>query len=182
MIEKSVDIPEDIEVVLEGRKIIVKGPKGEVSRDFSSPRFDDYITLEKEGNLIKITSENETRKMKAMVGTIAAHVKNMITGVKNGYKYVLKINYVHFPITVEVKDDKVIIKNFLGEKGQRIAKIVGDTKIEVKASDMIITGIDKESVGQTAANIEQVCKIKRKDIRVFQDGIFIYQKSLQNEE
>ena len=103
-------------------------------------------------------------------------IRNMIEGVKEGFRYKLKIVYSHFPISVKVQGDKVIIENFLGEKAPRIAKIVGNTKVRVEKQDIIVEGPDIEEVGQTAANIEQATKIKGFDRRVFVDGIYIYEK------
>ncbi len=174
--EKTIEIPDGVEITIEGMKVVVKGPKGSLSRDFSNPKFDHLITISKEENNVKITSVNERRKVKALVGTIGAHLRNMIKGVTEGFVCIMKIHYLHFPINVTVKDGKVHIRNFLGEKGDRIADIVGDVKVEVGKDEIKITGIDKEAVGQTAANIEQACRVKDKDRRIFQDGIFIYQK------
>jgi large subunit ribosomal protein L6 len=111
-----------------------------------------------------------------MVGTIIAHIRNMVKGVTEGYTYRMRVVYSHFPITVKVEGDKVLIQNFLGESVPRVAKIVGDTKIEVKGQDIILTGCDKEAVGQTCGNIEQACRISKYDRRVFQDGIYIVEK------
>ncbi len=111
-----------------------------------------------------------------MLETIKAHINNMITGVTKGFTYKMKIVYAHFPMTVKVQGDKVIIENFLGERHPRKAKILGDTKVQVKGDEVHITGIDKEDVGQTMANIEQATKIKRRDPRVFQDGIYLISK------
>jgi large subunit ribosomal protein L6 len=102
----------------------------------------------------------------------------MIKGVVEGFECKLKIVYAHFPIQVKVEGDKVLIINFLGEKKPRKAQIVGkETKVKVTSDEIIITGIDKEAVGQTAANIEQATRIKGYDPRVFQDGIYITVKA-----
>ena len=100
----------------------------------------------------------------------------MINGVTSGYTYKMKIVYSHFPITVKVEGNKVIIENFIGERSKRYAKIMPGANVEIKGDDVIITGIDKESGSQTAANIQQATKIKDKDPRVFMDGIYVYQK------
>jgi large subunit ribosomal protein L6 len=60
----------------------------------------------------------------------------------------------------------------LGEKVPRIANILGDTKVEVNGQDIVLTGTNKEDVGQTCANIEQACRISKYDRRIFQDGIY----------
>lgn len=171
--EKKVKIPSEVKVSIEGNKVKVVGPKGELEKSFKIPK-DVKVELGEE--FVKVFSENERRKIKAMVGTIAAHIRNMIEGVVKGYTYKLKVVYSHFPVTVKVENDKVVIQNFLGERTPRIAKIVGNTKVEVKGQEIIVSGIDIDAVGQTAGNIEQATRITGKDRRVFQDGIFIVSK------
>ncbi len=174
--EKKVEIPEGVEVEIEGFKVKVKGEKGELERDFDSPVYRKLIKIEKDGNVVKVSSESDRRKIKAMVGTIAAHIRNMIKGVTKGYKYTLKAVYVHFPMTLELKGDEVHIKNFLGEKTPRIAKIVGNVKVSINGQEIIVEGINKEEVGQTAANLEQATIVRNRDRRIFQDGIFLVSK------
>jgi large subunit ribosomal protein L6 len=101
----------------------------------------------------------------------------MITGVKKGFTYKLKIVFSHFPISVKVQGNTVLIENFTGERNPRRAKIVGDAKVKVVGDDVIVQGINLEDVSQTAANIEQATKVRRKDPRVFLDGIYLYEKS-----
>ena len=171
--EKEIIIPEGVTVEVDKEHAKVSGPKGDLRKEFK--HFFD-IKIKKERNKIKISSTSERRRVKAMVGTIAAHLRNMIKGVTQGYTYRMRIVYTHFPITVKVEEGKVLINNFLGENVPRVAKIVGDTKIEVKGQDIILTGVSREDVGQTAANIEQACRISKYDRRVFQDGIYITEK------
>ena len=173
MFAKDVKIPEGIKVEVSGNKVKVSGPKGELEKSFVIPKD---VKVEISEGKVRVFSENEKRKIKAIVGTIAAHIRNMIEGVTNGYVYKLKIIYSHFPITVKVEGDRVIIQNFLGERKPREAKIVGNVKVEVKGQEIIVSGIDIDAVGQTAGNIEQATRIVGKDRRVFQDGIFIVSK------
>lgn len=172
MFFREVKIPEGVGIRVDGNRVIVKGPRGELSKEFCYPR----ISIKMEGESIKIESESGRRKQNALLGTIQAHIKNMIAGTRDGFTYKMKVCYSHFPIQVEVKKDEVIISNFLGEKQPRKAKIVGDTKVEIKGDTLLIKGIDVEKVGQTAANIEQATRIKGYDPRVFQDGIYIISK------
>ena len=172
MNEKSVEIPEGIEVRQVGSSVTVKGPKGELSRDFGHPK----VKAEVKGSTVKFIADDDRKKTGALLGTFAAHVKNMATGVASGWEVMLKAVYSHFPMKVAVEGDTVVIQNFMGERNSRKSKIVGQTKVEVKKDEVVVTGIDKEDVGQTAANIEQVTKVTKYDRRVFQDGIYITQK------
>jgi large subunit ribosomal protein L6 len=100
--------------------------------------------------------------------------------VKEGFVYRLKMVYAHFPMQVNVTKGSVTVTNFLGERKARIAKIVEGVKVEVNAKDreIDVRGINKEAVGQTAANIEQTTKIKRRDPKVFQDGIYLVEEGV----
>jgi large subunit ribosomal protein L6 len=170
--EKIIEIPNNIEVEIDKFKATVKGPKGSLERDFYSPLFKKDITMKKEDNKIIISTESKRKKVKAMLGTIESHIKNMFAGLTEGYAAKLKIVYMHFPFTIKITGKEVSINNFLGEKLARKTKIVGDCKVDVKGDEITVTGINKEDVGQTAANLERVTWIRSRDRRVFQDGIF----------
>jgi large subunit ribosomal protein L6 len=101
----------------------------------------------------------------------------MIVGVRKGFTNKLKIVFSHFPISVKVNDKTVLIENFTGERNPRKTKIRGSTQVKVQTEDIIVQGINLEDVSQTAANIEQATKVKRKDPRVFLDGIYVYERS-----
>ena len=66
-----------------------------------------------------------------------------------------------------------MIKNFLGEKQPRKTRIVGNTKLEVKGQEVTVSGCDKDAIGATIANLRTATKIKDKDPRVFQDGLYV---------
>lgn len=171
-VSKVVQIPDDVEVNLEGLKITVKGPLGTLTRDFSkSP-----VSIELNGKNLKVWADWPRKKESALVGTICAHINNMITGVRKGFTYKLKIVFSHFPISVKVHGRSVLIENFTGERNPRRAKIIGDVSVKVAEDDIIIQGISIENVSQTAANIEQATKIRKKDPRVFLDGIYTYER------
>ena len=172
-VSKTVQVPDDVEVTIEGRKITVKGVKGTLARDFSHAP----VSIELQGKTIRIWTEWPRKKEAALVGTICSHIQNMITGIRKGFTYKLKIVFSHFPISVKVKNKTVLIENFTGERSARKVKIVGDAQIKVQSEDVIVQGINLEDISQTAANIEQGTKVKKKDPRVFLDGIYVYERS-----
>lgn len=173
MPERIIEIPQGVDVAVEGFKVSVSGSKGKTEKDFSSPLFKNLIKIAKQGNLIKVSFDSRKRKTKSMAGTIEAHIKNMISGMAKGYTYKLKIVFMHFPMTVKVSGKEILIQNFLGEKSMRKAKIFGNVRVEIKDDEITVSGYNKEDVGQTAANIERATKISARDRRIFQDGIFL---------
>ncbi|QLJ53008.1 MAG: LSU ribosomal protein L9e (L6p) [Candidatus Fermentimicrarchaeum limneticum] len=160
------EIPKDVEIEVNGSSIVVKGKNGKIERSFSGRG----LKIERKGDKIEVTGGDGGNML---ARTVEAHIKNMFRGVTEGFSRKLQVVHSHFPISVEVKGDKVFIKNFIGEKRPRVAKIVKDTKVEVKGVEVFVSGPDKEAVGQTAANIYSATKIRGKDCRVFQDGIYL---------
>ena len=179
---KETEIPEGVNIEIKEKEVKVSGQKGEITKDFNDPRFNKLVTIEKNDNKFVVKSSSEKRKVKALVGTINAIVKNLILGVSIGFKFTMKVFYAHFPMNITVKDNEVHIKNFLGEKGARIAKIIGNTQVKVEKDTVVLTGIEIEKIGQTASNIEQACKLSKRDRRIFNDGIYISGRFLQNGE
>ncbi len=158
-----IKVPEGVKVSIEGGKVSVEGPKGKLSRAFPGK---DLKIEAKEGSVTASAPDLMT------MNTIEAHIKNMFVGVSEGYARKMQLLYAHFPITVEVKAPFIMIKNFQGEKKPRRAKIAGATKVEVKGQEVFLSGLDKEDIGQTMANITTAMKIKKRDSRVFQDGLY----------
>ena len=144
----------------------------------------DSLSLEKklnyepriEGNKIIAEKENATKKDKKLIKTDMAHIRNLLRGLEKSYIYKLQICSVHFPISVNIVGNEVVIKNFLGETKERKAKILPNVSVKIEKDIIIVEGPDKENVGQTASNIEQATRIKKRDRRIFQDGIFIISK------
>ncbi|EEB73825.1 50S ribosomal protein L6 [Thermococcus sp. AM4] len=172
-IREEVEIPEGVEVTVEGNTVKVKGPKGELERELKYPG----VKIFTEDGKVVVYKEFPKKKDIAIARTFKAHIANMIKGVTEGFTYKLKVVYSHFPVTVKVQGDEVVIENFLGEKNPRRAKILPGVTVKVRGQEITVEGIDKEKVGQTAANIEQATRITKWDRRVFQDGIYIVEKA-----
>ena len=171
-IARQVEIPEGVTVSVDRNVVTVKGPKGELSRRLSYPDLE----IRKEDLQVVVNSRVDRKRHRAMVGTLASHIHNMIVGVTNGFEYRMKVVYSHFPIQLKAASDEFIINNFLGERKPRSARVLPGTRVEVGKDEVVITGIDKENVGQTMANIEQATRVHGFDVRIFQDGIYLIDK------
>lgn len=172
-LEQSIAIPEDVEVSVTAKRVTVRGPLGEATKDFSDA---PTSIVEKNGEIV-VSVLKPDRKSLAIMGTVTSLITNMMTGVTKGFTYRMKVVSSHFPMTVKVEGRTVLIENFIGEKFLRRASIVGSTQVKPKGEEVVVYGVDKNDVGQTAANIEKAVTIPRKDPRKFLDGIYVYEKS-----
>ena len=169
---RKINIPAGVKVSLDGMHLRVTGPKGQLSRNVRFPQ----VTVTCDGNEVVIATESRRKEITAMVGTLEAHTKNMFRGVTDGYEYRMKVVYSHFPIQLKLQGNKLEIANFLGEKKARHARIEQGVTAKVGNDEVVLTGIDRELVGTSAANIEHATHIRDRDPRVFQDGIYMVQR------
>ncbi|MEM3399678.1 MAG: 50S ribosomal protein L6 [Candidatus Micrarchaeia archaeon] len=160
----TITVPSGVKAQVSENEIIVEGPKGKVSKSFNPHQ----ISIEKSEEGLVLKSEDIS-----LLNTFKSHIYNMIKGVTEGHTAKMRVVYSHFPINLEVRDGVLVIKNFLGEKVPRKAKIVGNTKLDIKGQEIFISGTNKEHVGQTVSNIRAAVRIPGKDCRVFQDGIYL---------
>ncbi|MEM0492408.1 MAG: 50S ribosomal protein L6 [Candidatus Thermoplasmatota archaeon] len=169
-IKEIVNIPEGVEVSLDQGILHVKGVKGELNKKLMHPS----VKMNLHDKMIEVyCDDSPRRKEKAIVGAFAAHIRNMIKGVTTGYQYTMKTVYSHFPIKVSLEGNILMINNFLGERAPRKAAILDGVKVDIQGDRIILTGVDVDNIGQTAANIERATRVKNRDVRVFQDGIYI---------
>lgn len=174
-LQRTIQVPSGVTVTVDGRNVQVKGPRGALHDNLSHLP----VSIRQDGQEIQISVKWPRKREIGMLGTAAAHIRNMIRGVTQGYRYNLRTVYAHFPVTVKV-DDKtrtLRVENFTGEKTPRVAPILEGVKVAVKGDDITVEGIDLAAVSQTAANIQNATKIKKKDLRVFLDGIYIDTKT-----
>ncbi len=169
---EEVEVPEGVTVSVDGLVISVKGPKGEVSRTFRLPG----ISFAVEDSKVVVRASRWSKREKSLVFTIRAHLRNMFKGVQEPHVYKLKICSGHFPMNVSVSGDKFSVKNFLGEKIPRVLKIKEGASVKLDNQEVTVESPDIELAGQVAADIEQLCRITNRDIRIFQDGIYIIKK------
>lgn len=171
-IRKELKIPEKITIKID-KAVKITGPQGEVEKRLIYPK----VKISAEPGKIILESKKATKRERRMINSFAAHLRNMLAGVLEKYTYKLKICSGHFPINVSVSNNQLIIKNFLGESIPR--KLTFNPKVEVKVegNEIKVTSPSKELAGQTAAAIETLTRIKKRDIRIFQDGCHITQKA-----
>ncbi len=168
----EVEIPEKVTAKFENNILEVSGPQGIVNKDFEKIP----ISLTINGKKIIIKPWGKRRKDLAITNTSRSIIRNMITGVLDGYTYKLKVVFAHFPISIKIKGKQISIENFFGERLPRVTDIIGDCKLSVEDEDLVIKGPSLEDVSQTAANVELGTRIKDKDKRVFLDGLYVYSK------
>jgi large subunit ribosomal protein L6 len=168
----EVAIPDEVTATVDRLDLTVEGPNGSVTRRLWYPD----VSVSVEDDAVVIESDADDARTNATVGTFESHVKNMLHGATEGWEYEMEVFYSHFPMQVSVQGEEVVIENFLGEKSPRRTEIRGDTEVDVDGEQLTLRGPDKEAVGQTAADIEQLTRVKDKDTRIFQDGVYITQK------
>ena len=173
MSRTELTIPDDVSAEIDHLDLTVEGPNGSVTRRLWYP---DVTVSVEDGSVVIEAPEDGDAKTRATVGTFESHVRNMFHGVTEGWTYEMEVFYAHFPMQVEVQGEEIVIENFLGERAPRRTPIRGDTQVEVDGEQLTLSGSDKEAVGQTAADIEQLTRVSDKDNRVFQDGVYITQK------
>ncbi len=165
-------IPSGVTITREGDLVVVKGPRGELRRTMRYPQ----VTIAINPQEVVIATGSARKRIAAMVGTYGAHLANMIRGVTDGFTYSLKVVYSHFPIQLKFQGEVLEINNFLGEKKARYARVEPGIKVTISGDQVTLTGIDRERLGISAANIETATRIRDRDPRVFQDGIYITQR------
>ena len=143
--KKPVDVPSGVTPRVEGQKVSVKGPKGELS--FLVP---DDVAVTLEGNQISVNPRTETRKARAMWGTSRASINNIVTGVSKGFEKKLEINGVGYKAAAAGKN----LNLSLGYSHEVIYSVpAGITVVTPKPTEIVISGIDRQQVGQVAAEI-----------------------------
>ncbi len=171
----TVDLPQGVSVTVDGRRLRVKGPLGTAERPFPA----DVLELSVHGSVATLTLQLPPgrRAAQALLGTWAAHLRNLAAGLTRGVEAKMKVVAAHFPMKVSVRGQELVIENFLGEKYPRTAQLVPGTTAQVDGEFVVLSGTDIESVGQSGANIERATRIRDYDPRVFQDGIYLTERS-----
>ncbi len=143
-----VPIPKGVEVKVEpDNTVIVKGPKGELRR-----KFDPRIIIKVDGDKVVVERTSDEKQVKALHGTTRALINNMVIGVSKGYQIKLLIKGVGY--RADLKGNKLVMRLGLSHDVE-IEPPEGITFEVPQPDQIIVKGIDKELVGQTAANIRR---------------------------
>ena len=174
----EITIPEEVKLTSKSRVVSVKGPRGELTKEFKHVNLEIKRTAK---NKLTVTVHHGKRKHNATIRTVCSHINNMIKGVTKGFEYKMRFVYAHFPINANISDDKKLIeiRNFLGDKNTRRVPMLDGVTIEISTAqkdEIILSGNDIQLVSQSAASIQQSVLVKDKDIRKFLDGIYVSEK------
>jgi large subunit ribosomal protein L6 len=146
-----ITVPAGVEVSVRGRIISVKGPKGALERQIPGD-----ITVDADGDTLTVDRPNDENKTKAMHGLTRSLVNNMVIGVTDGFKKELEIHGVGY--RAETKGPNALRLNLGFSHPVDVAAPEGITFDVPQQTQIIVNGIDKEIVGQVAANIRSIRK------------------------
>lgn len=182
--DEQINIPEGVSISIKARSITVTGPRGTLKKDLKHVNV-SFVKVS--DRLVRVSVFHGERKHVAALRTVKSLVQNMVTGVTKGYRYKMRYVYAHFPINVNIvnNDSTVEIRNYLGEKYIREVPIREGVKVEISKAqkdELILEGNSVENVSQTAADIQQICKARNKDIRKFLDGIYVSERGVIEED
>lgn len=145
---KPIEIPEGVEVKVDGNTVSVKGPKGELSQVIS-----DKMGVNIEGNIVTVERKTEDKEGQSLFGTTRSLVNNMVEGVSKGFQKELEIVGVGY--RAQLQGTKLVV----GAGYSHPVEVEPEENIEFevpKNTEVIIKGIDKERVGAVAANIRAI--------------------------
>jgi large subunit ribosomal protein L6 len=145
---KSIPVPAGVDVTITGQTVKVKGPKGELSHTVAEP-----ITVQQEGGELIVNRPNDERRAKELHGLSRTLVANMIIGVTEGYKKTLEIAGTGYRVTAKGKD----LEFALGfSHPVPVTAPAGITFAVERPTVFSVAGIDKQLVGEVAANIRKI--------------------------
>ncbi|KIW67475.1 hypothetical protein PV04_06722 [Phialophora macrospora] len=183
--QEQLVIPEDVKIHIRSRIVTVEGPRGKLTKDLSHIAVTFTIGKDKAGKqLVQIEIHHGSRKNVATLRTVKSLIQNLVIGVTKGYKYKMRYVYAHFPINVNIEKNpdglyQLEVRNFLGEKIVRNVTMHEGVTVEASkgVKDQIeITGNSLENVSQSAADLQQICRVRNKDIRKFLDGLYVSER------
>lgn len=145
--KKPIEIPAGVDVQIDGTLVTVKGPKGTLTRNVHP-----NITVEKDGNVINVTRPNDDKMNRSLHGLTRTLISNMVVGVNESYKKELEVNGVGY--RAELKGKDLLLK--IGYSHDVFIPAIEGITIEVpNPNKVVVSGPDKQKVGQFAANIRE---------------------------
>ena len=169
---KDIELPNGIGASIHNNTLVIKSQSDEVSKEFKQRN----ISITVHDNKITLESERSVKEDKKIIGSVAAHIRNMLSGVQQKHMYILKICSGHFPMNVSISNNKLFVKNFLGEKVPRTLNLKPGADIKIEGDLIYVNSTNKETAGQISADIEQLTRRPGYDTRVFQDGVYLINK------
>jgi large subunit ribosomal protein L6 len=166
--KNAIQLPEKTDVTVGDGMVTVKGPLGSISKPLH-----DMVTVSVEGGQVTVAPKNNTKLARSLWGTYASHIKNMVAGVHKKYEKKLELQGIGYRVELTGKNLKFIV----GFSHPVIMAIPDSVAVAVEKNNMTVSGIDKDAVGQFAANIRFVKKpepYKGKGIRY--EGEYVRQK------
>lgn len=164
--KKVITIPQNVEISIKEGKVMVKGPKGQLERVLNS-----RVAINIIDNTVTVDVVNkEDKKERSLWGTYAAHIKNMVKGVTEGFKKSLEINGVGYRAALAGKDLKLEV----GYSHPVIYKIPDTVRVAVEKNLITLESVDKELLGQVTAEVRAVRKpepYKGKGIKYVEETI-----------
>jgi len=171
-IEEKIAFPDGVTCEYKENKLICIKGSTELSKVLHNPN----VSIKIVDNTVSLKSSRANKNERKIINTFLKHVEGMFKGLNEAYTYKLEACNVHFPMSLKIEGDKLVISNFLGEKTPRYAEILQNVTVQIKGQILTVASYNKEAAGQTAANFERATIIKGRDRRIFQDGIFITKK------
>lgn len=145
---KPVELPDGVDVEIQGNAVTVKGSKGELNRSFN-----ERIGFDIDNGFVSVTRPDDSRESRALHGLSRALLANMVTGVSDGYRKELEIQGVGYRVALKGKDIELLV----GFSHPVTVQAPEGISFEVpEPTRIVVSGIDKEQVGQVAANIRKV--------------------------
>lgn len=166
--KNAIQIPDKTTVLVDGSSVVVKGPLGELKKPLHTS-----VTVSVSGNEVQVSPINTSKLTRSLWGTFASHIKNMIAGVNKKYEKKLELQGVGYKVELQGK----VIKFALGFSHPVLVDIPAGIDVAVEKNNITVSGIDKELVGQFAANVRALKKpepYKGKGIRYV--GEYVRQK------
>jgi large subunit ribosomal protein L6 len=145
---KPVDVPRGVDVKIDGTLVTVKGSKGELNREFN-----ERIGFDVDDGVITVTRPDDTRESRALHGLSRALLNNMVMGVSDGFRKELEIQGVGYRASLKGSDVELLV----GYSHPVLVSAPAGISFEVpEPTKIVVSGIDKEQVGQVAADIRKV--------------------------